>query len=114
MKYKQAIVLNTDLEMSKGKSVAQACHASLEAYKKADKDVKNNWSEKGQKKVILSKGDESLRELHTRAKHNKLPAHLVKDAGRTELKPGTKTAVSIGPAEESEIDNITGQLELIK
>jgi len=114
MKYKQAVVLDTDLKMSKGKMIAQACHASLEAYKKSDKKTRKNWSGRGQKKVVLSKDDESLEQLQQRAKRNKLPVHLVKDAGRTELEPGTKTAVGIGPAKESEIDKITGQLELIK
>jgi len=114
MKYKQAIVLDTDINMSKGKMIAQACHASVNAYKKADNESKENWEKKGQKKIALSNSEEKLEDIFNRAKRNKIPATLVKDAGHTEVKPGTKTAVGIGPAKEDEIDDITGHLELIK
>jgi PTH2 family peptidyl-tRNA hydrolase len=33
---KQVLVMRADLKMSRGKLAAQACHASLGAYKKAD------------------------------------------------------------------------------
>lgn len=111
---KQAIVIRDDIGMSTGKMIAQACHASLGAYKKATGDEKDSWEKKGQKKVVLSAGDNKLEDLYSRAKRNKISAYLVKDAGHTEVKPGTKTAVGIGPDEESKIDSITGDLELIK
>jgi len=113
-KYKQAIVVRQDLEMSTGKMIAQACHASLKAYKKADSDEVADWESGGSKKVILAPGQESLEDIFNQAKRNKIPAALVKDAGLTEVEPGTKTAVGIGPAEESKIDNITGHLKLVK
>lgn len=111
---KQAIVLRTDIKMSKGKMIAQACHASLGAYRKADEEQQDSWEDAGEKKVMLESGDEGLEGLFNQAKQNNLPVHLVKDAGRTELEPGTVTAVGIGPAEEQKIDKITGQLGLIE
>jgi len=114
MGYKQVIVIRQDLGMSTGKTVAQACHASLKAYRKADKDEVAEWESGGSKKVALDPGDENLEDIFNQAKRNKIPAALVKDAGHTEVRPGTKTAVGIGPAEESKIDSITGHLKLIK
>ena len=50
---KQAIIIRSDLNMSKGKAAAQAAHASLEAYKKATDDMCDEWETEGQKKVVL-------------------------------------------------------------
>ncbi|MFB6190141.1 MAG: peptidyl-tRNA hydrolase Pth2 [Candidatus Nanohaloarchaea archaeon] len=110
---KQALVVREDLEMSRGKMIAQACHASLGAYRKASEDECSEWELQGAKKIVLSPGDLELEEVHQQAKMNGLPAYMVKDAGMTELEPGTATAVGIGPAEESKIDTVTGELALI-
>jgi len=111
--YKQAVLLREDLEMSKGKMIAQACHASLKAYKKADGEKKQAWEDEGSKKIVLSTDESTMIERFQRAKSSGLNAAMIKDAGKTELKPGTKTAVAIGPAKESEVDSITGDLKLI-
>lgn len=111
--HKQAIVLRTDLGMSTGKLISQACHASLKAYKKSSSDKQEEWESGGQKKVVLDIGDEDLRERFERAKRNDVPAAMVKDAGLTEIEPGTTTALGVGPAKESKIDTITGDLKLL-
>lgn len=112
--YKQVIILNEDVEMTEGKRIAQACHASLSAYKKANKKEAEEWLSSGGKKIIVGNTGQRLEKLLQMAKDNKLPAYLVKDAGLTQIEPGTKTAVGIGPAEESKIDNITSNLRLIE
>ena len=38
----------------------------------------------------------------------------VVDAGRTEVEPNTKTVLAIGPDLNSNIDQITGNLKLLK
>jgi len=109
--YKQVIVLRDDLNMSKGKMISQACHASLNAYKKASSQKISEWKSQGSKKIALTHDD--LQELLENAQRLELPTYLVSDAGMTELEPGTRTALAIGPDEESKIDQITGELELI-
>lgn len=112
--YKQAIVLRNDIDMSTGKAIAQACHASLNSYRSSSADDVEKWEKEGSKKVVLESDESGITERHTMAKQNGLPSYLVKDAGLTEVKPGTVTALGIGPAEESKIDNITGDLKLLK
>lgn len=111
--HKQAIVLRTDLGMSTGKLISQACHASLKAYKKSSSEDQSEWESGGQKKVVLDVDNEDLQERFRRAQRKDVPTAMVKDAGLTEVEPGTQTALGVGPAEESKIDSITGDLKLL-
>ena len=114
MQYKQAIVIRKDLKLSKGKAVAQGCHASIEAYDKADNKIRASWKAEGAKKVVLMiETEQELTDLFMTAKEQKLPAALITDAGLTEIPAGTKTAVGIGPAENEKIDKLTGSLPLL-
>lgn len=111
--YKQVMVLRKDLELSKGKTAAQCAHASLEAFHSANPGQKKKWQESGQKKVVLySKNESELIALAQKARKLNLPFSIIKDAGRTEIEPGTVTCVGIGPASEKDIDKITGSLPL--
>jgi PTH2 family peptidyl-tRNA hydrolase len=38
---------------------------------------------------------------------------LIRDAGRTQIEPNSKTVLAIGPAPAREIDRITGHLKLL-
>ncbi|MBU5689576.1 MAG: peptidyl-tRNA hydrolase Pth2 [Candidatus Aenigmatarchaeota archaeon] len=112
--YKQVIVLRKDLKMSTGKAAAQAAHASLKAVEKARKNVVFMWNLVGAKKVVLAAENESqLKEIYENARKAKLPCSIIKDAGKTHLKPGTLTAVAIGPDNERKIDEITGKLKML-
>jgi PTH2 family peptidyl-tRNA hydrolase len=112
--YKQAIIIRTDIKMSTGKKCVQCCHASLGAYRNANKGIIDKWESQGEKKVVLKvKSKEELLEIFERAKKERIPCFLVKDAGLTELKPGTITALGIGPEEEEKLDKITGKLKLL-
>jgi PTH2 family peptidyl-tRNA hydrolase len=111
---KQVIVLREDLGISKGKQISQACHASLKSYKKADSEERKKWEDAGSKKIAVEAGEATLEERLQKAKTLQIPAALVKDAGLTEVEPGTVTALGVGPAEEDKIDKLTGDLKLIK
>ena len=114
---KQVIILRSDLEMSRGKMVAQGCHASLMSYFEAermDKGLTKEWIEAGEKKIVLKVSDEeALKKLYEAFKYKKIPTALVTDAGLTELPPGTKTALGIGPWKSSEIDLFTRGMKLL-
>ena len=62
---KQVMVMRADLKMSKGKLAAQACHASLGAYKKADERTIREWELEGGKKVVVKvKSKEELFQVY--------------------------------------------------
>ncbi|QKY21239.1 peptidyl-tRNA hydrolase [Halolamina sp. CBA1230] len=110
---KQAIVARTDIGMGTGKLAAQVAHASLSAYEDADERTRKAWKGDGQKKVVLKgSGEDQLFELAHRAEREGLPNAVVRDAGHTQLEPGTATTVAIGPGEDEIVDRVTGDLSL--
>lgn len=115
--YKQVILIRTDLKMSTGKKCVQSCHASVSAsdlVRVQNKSIWKNWKNTGQKKVVLKVKDiEHLKEMVKLIEANKFHYFVVKDAGLTQLTPGTITAVGIGPVSSSEIDKITRELKLL-
>lgn len=114
---KQAIIIRTDLEMSRGKMAAQVAHASLMSYfeaERADKAVAKEWLATGEKKIVLKVSDEdSLVRLYKAFEYKKIPAALVTDAGLTQIPPGSKTALGVGPWKGGEIDQFTKPLKLL-
>lgn len=115
--FKQVLVVRTDLGMSSGKIAAQAAHASLESYKKAASKKKlwvRIWEASGCKKVVLAVDSlEKIKSLQEKAGSLRLPNALITDAGFTEIKSGTITALGIGPAPDAEVDKVTGHLEAL-
>ena len=115
-RYKQVIVLRSDLKMSCGKAAAQACHASITASEEARKAHPSwwrAWMKEGQRKIVLRvDSEDELLEKEREAKEAGIPSALISDMGLTELPPGTITALGIGPAPEWVIDKITGSLPL--
>jgi len=110
---KQAIAVRADLGMGEGKLAAQVAHASLMAYEDADERTRRAWKGGGQKKVVLQVDGESAPfELADVADREGLPHAVVRDAGHTQLDPGTVTALAVGPGEEDVIDRVTGDLSL--
>lgn len=114
------IVVRTDIKMSTGKLSAQVAHASvscvLEAIEKGGRYLEwlEAWVKEGQKKIVLkAKTLDGLLDIYNKSLMRRLPTCIIKDAGHTELPPGTITCVGIGPAPEDVIDEITGELDLL-
>ena len=73
------------------------------------------WQSNGGRKICLAINDlESLKLLMGKSKSAGLITHLIKDAGHTEIPPGTITVVGLGPGTRSDIDSITSSLPLVK
>lgn len=111
---KQVIVVRRDLKLSPGKLSVQVAHASLEAYRRSGHKNRKAWEDSGAKKVVVKVPDlKTMLETHEKAKRLKLPQALIRDAGRTELPPGTITALAIGPCPEQDLDRATRDLKLL-
>ncbi|KAF2622563.1 peptidyl-tRNA hydrolase [Macroventuria anomochaeta] len=116
---KMVLVVRTDLGMTKGKIGAQCGHATLACYKHFLRHAPNStilqrWERMGQAKVALQvKGEEELEILQAQAVSLGLVAHIVHDAGRTQIASGSATVLGIGPAPKGVIDQVTGHLKLL-
>ena len=114
---KQVIVIRKDLKMGTGKIAAQASHASLASYLetlKTHPDLVKAWASEGQTKVVLKiKSQEEAEELKKKLKVANIPFKAIRDAGQTQVPPGTETAIGIGPYYIKDIDKITGELGLL-
>ena len=116
MALKQAIIIRSDLGMGKGKAAGQCAHASVSAYAltltRAKEDARE-WEEEGQKKIVLKVGsEEELLALYEKMKRE-IPCALIRDAGHTQVEPGSITCFGAGPAEESLINKYTKELKLL-
>jgi PTH2 family peptidyl-tRNA hydrolase len=136
---KQVIVVRKDLNMRKGKMVAQGAHASLKAildnmqnqncatapddstpinYKVLwlkDSSPLKDWIENKFTKICVGvDSEEELFDIVNKAQSAGLPCALITDAGLTEFdgKP-TRTCCAIGPAWSDKVDKITGHLKLL-
>lgn len=123
MSLKQVIIVRKDLNINRGKQIAQACHASMaflldniwDDGKKIHLSVKQlAWAFGGQAKICCQvSSEEELLDVYNKAKAAKLEVHLITDSGKTYFDGvPTKTCLAIGPADSDEIDPITGHLKL--
>ncbi len=114
MAEKLVIVMRKDLNMRKGKMIAQGAHAAVTMVLGFNDSSLEDWLETGQTKICVSVNSEAeLLDVYNRALAANLPCNLIKDAGRTEFKEPTLTCCGIGPWDADEIDKITGSLPLL-
>ena len=114
---KQVIVIRVDLKIGKGKQAGQCAHASVSAYEKVRKsysEIARQWFEENQKKIILKVQSEAeLLDYFEQGKRAGIPCELIRDAGHTQLEPGTITCFGAGPWDEEELDKVFGKLKLL-
>lgn len=111
------LVVRNDLKMGKGKIGAQCGHAAVGAYQSAIKhhpQMVRRWEDNGSAKVAVKVDSETeLMNIMRTARSQSLNTCLIRDAGRTQIEPNSKTVLAIGPAPCREIDQITGHLKLL-
>ena len=135
---KQVIVMRKDLNMRKGKMVAQGAHASMKALLHAmSREFFDGYGDKGQcfeyklndrtnsymgqwllgsfAKVCVSVDSEAeLDAIVEKAREVGMLCSVIVDSGATEFHGvPTKTCCAIGPWASEEINKITGHLKLL-
>jgi len=115
--YKVVLVLRGELRLTAGKAAVQAAHAAVMLYQAAerrDRGALDAWLAGGQKKIALEVPTLSeLETLERAAKARQIPTVWVEDAGLTEVAPGTRTCLGLGPARAADVDAVTGDLPLL-
>jgi peptidyl-tRNA hydrolase, PTH2 family len=115
MAAKLAVVVRTDLGMGRGKIAAQVAHAAVAAVLASlgGADLAA-WLQDGQPKVILKVSTAAqLQDVVRQAEAAGLPVELIRDAGRTQVAPGTLTCCAVGPSDSNRIDAATAGLSLL-
>jgi len=122
-RFKQVIVVRNDLNMRRGKMIAQGAHASImflvhrlcDAAAGAKDHAIQEWLEHGMTKICVRADSETeLLEIAKKAQDAGLTVHVITDAGHTEFGGvPTRTCLAIGPDEEDKIDAVTGNLKLL-
>jgi len=123
---KQVIVVRKDLNMRKGKMVAQGAHAAMkvlldrgaiagEAFTFALTEPMRAWLGGRFTKVCVAVPDEAaLLAIVERANTAGVPVALITDSGATEFHGvPTTTCCAVGPAWAEDVDAITGGLTLL-
>lgn len=115
--FKMVLVVRGELRLTAGKAAVQAAHAAVMLVRLAEKRDPaslEEWLRQGQKKIALVVPSlTDLESLERAARGRGVPALWVEDAGFTEVPPGTRTCLGLGPAPDAELDPITGQLDLL-
>ncbi|XP_017474035.1 PREDICTED: probable peptidyl-tRNA hydrolase 2 [Rhagoletis zephyria] len=115
--YKMVLVVRNDLKMGKGKIGAQCGHGAVGAYQKAVQctpRLVRAWENTGCAKIALRvESEREIMAIKRAAEANNLVTCLIRDAGRTQIEPNSKTVLAIGPASVEDIDKVTGHLKLL-
>lgn len=97
--FKLVLCVNMRLKMGSGKIAAQCGHATLGAFKIAQRHCKSavdNWEYYGQAKIAVKVDkEETMFEIYEKARNAGLVTYLVEDAGRTQIAAGSKTVLGI-------------------
>jgi peptidyl-tRNA hydrolase len=118
-------LVKESLGMSRGKTAAQVAHAATMISEYHNKLLKlsylneqqanfiecyNIWLNNSFRKIVLSASDDAFEQ----AKVLELPSLLVKDAGLTEVNPGSETVIVLQPILRSNAPELIKKLKSLK
>jgi PTH2 family peptidyl-tRNA hydrolase len=111
------LVLRGELRLTAGKAAVQAAHAAILLYERAEARLPRlleSWRASGQKKIALVVPTlAEMEAIDREARSRGIQTAWVEDAGLTEVAPGTRTCLGLGPAESGAVDAVTGSLPLL-
>jgi peptidyl-tRNA hydrolase, PTH2 family len=115
--HKLVVVVRGELRLTAGKAAVQVAHAAVLLARRAERQDPREfetWWAGGQRKVALQvRTLDELEALERKARAASIPTVWVEDAGFTEVPPGTRTCLGLGPAPDSVLDPVTGSLDLL-
>jgi peptidyl-tRNA hydrolase, PTH2 family len=115
--YKMVFVVRGELRLTAGKAAAQVAHAAVMLVLSAEKrhpEPLAAWLRAGQKKIVLQAPNlTDLETIASNARSRGIQVAWVEDAGLTEVAPGTRTCIGLGPAQAAQLDPVTGALSLL-
>jgi PTH2 family peptidyl-tRNA hydrolase len=120
--FKMVFVVNSSLKMSTGKIASQTAHSAVSLYIKAKSEGRKKWLlvfdeidvwvRTGQAKVVLKgQSAQQLLDLEKKAADMGLSTETIRDAGRTQIAPGSLTCLAIF-GRIADVDAVTGSLPL--
>lgn len=119
--FKIVVVVRKDLDLPLGKWIAQAVHATLRVEHGIMTNIKefhcqymNDSSHQPICVVCYVKSESELYKLRDKAQNAGLPCAVQVDAGHNFVQAGTPTCLAIGPAPESDVNQVTKRLQLLK
>lgn len=112
--YQVSVVINKDLNMSKGKVLSQFGHAIDSLHEKLVEypELVQQWRNSGSAKIALKGTQDELNKIYEECKKNGLIYARVFDAGRTQVMAGSFTVIAVGPATKKQLENVTSHLSL--
>ncbi len=112
--YSCILLVRKDLQMSKGKIIAQCGHGIVYSMMNTSKEKIELWQNSGEKIVTLGVKDEkTMMYIHNKALNNTILSYIVKDAGHTQVAPNTKTVCILGPHNEDRLQKLVKDLKLL-
>lgn len=96
-------VVNSSLDMGKGKVGGQVGHATEKLIRRLERNPTSNykeWRNSGNAKIVLKAAEKDLENLLD--KYSKISEHVI-DAGKTQIPSGSLTVIGFIPLKEDEV-----------